>query len=117
MINFYEELERLISWSKDGNWPVKVSKKVTTLIDDGGEKRCITDYSLQIGSSHEVHFFKELTPMETEAFQEPDRFVVYNCTVYADRNGSGHITANEGGERQHEDRILEIINHVKFSSS
>ena len=103
MINFFDDLERLRIWLEEGQprqdhprWPIKVDKQN----DEGGTK-----YSLRIGNSHETHFFKALSvEKEAQLGKEPELFVVYDITNYADTTGSG-ICVNAGLQRYNEEEI------------
>ncbi len=111
MINFFDDLERLRIWLEEGNpnqstprWPIKVGKQ-----NDGGR----ISYSLQIGNSHETHLFKTLSvEKESQPGKEPELFVVYDITNYADIMGDG-ICANAGLQRHTEEAIKRQIDRLK----
>ena len=108
MINFFDDLEGLRIWLEKGQphqsaprWPIKVVKQN----DDGR----ISSYSLQIGNSHETHSFKPLSAeKERQLGKDPELFVVYDITNYADRG-----VANAGLQRHKEEEIKRQIDLLR----
>ena len=84
MVNFFNDLEKLRVRLEEERlhqasmqWPIKVDRQ------DDDSKR---NYSLQIGNSHETHFFKILSvEKEARLGEKPKLFVVYDITLANNR--------------------------------